>query len=181
LGKEQICPVISCSGSKDSLFTNLILDNPSVTDTLINLGSLDAGMNYYWHVLSNNNTDNVGGYSGYTDTWSFSVSGTTVNASDSCIPTRFAVSQNYPNPFNPSTKIKFDVPKTSIVKIKVYNDIGEEIKTLVNNEEKPGTYEVEFDGNRLASGIYFYNIQAESPANGLTTEYFQTKKMILIK
>jgi photosystem II stability/assembly factor-like uncharacterized protein len=80
---------------------------------------------------------------------------------------------NYPNPFNPSTKIKFDVVKSGNVKIIVYDIIGREVKTLVNEKLSPGTYETTFDAAGLSSGIYFYK---------LTTDGFsQTKKMLFLK
>lgn len=81
---------------------------------------------------------------------------------------------NYPNPFNPSTEIKFSLPKDEFVTIKVYNLLGEEINTLVNHVYKQaGNYSVIFDGSSLASGVYFYTIEAGT--------YKATKKMVLMK
>jgi photosystem II stability/assembly factor-like uncharacterized protein len=71
-------------------------------------------------------------------------------------PDDFIIYQNYPNPFNPSTKIKFVIPKSSFVNLKVYDVLGREVATLVNEEKSVGEYEVEFDGSNLSSGIYFY-------------------------
>lgn len=85
----------------------------------------------------------------------------------------FVLTHNYPNPFNPSTKISYSVPKSNLVTIKVYDALGEEIATLVNEEKSIGTYEVEFNGRNLSSGVYFYRIQAGS--------FIDTKKFILIK
>ena len=81
--------------------------------------------------------------------------------------------QNYPNPFNPSTKIKYSIINKAIVIIKVYDILGNEIKTLVNEEKTIGNYEIEFDGSNLASGIYLYRMQAGN--------FSDTKKLILIK
>jgi len=89
------------------------------------------------------------------------------------IPDDFSLSQNYPNPFNPETKIKFDIPKQSQVRLTVYDILGQKVETLVNEQLKPGTYEVEFEGSRIVSGVYFYNL--------LTEEFQATKKMILTK
>lgn len=89
------------------------------------------------------------------------------------LPKEFYLSQNYPNPFNPSTKIKFVIPKSSLVNLKVYNVLGMEVATLVNEEKRPGIYEVEFDGSNLSSGIYFYRLQAGN--------FSDTKKFILLK
>ncbi len=91
---------------------------------------------------------------------------------------KFHLSQNYPNPFNPSTKIKFEIPgqardDNALVTLKVYDVLGNEITTLVNEDKPAGEYEVEFDGRDLTSGIYFYQLQAGA--------LVKTKKMILLK
>ena len=89
------------------------------------------------------------------------------------IPLNFSLRQNYPNPFNPSTKIKYSVPQTSKVVIKVFDVLGNEIETL-NNEEKPaGTYEITWYAENLPSGVYFYQLKAGN--------YVETKKMVLLK
>jgi len=89
------------------------------------------------------------------------------------LPTEFSLSQNYPNPFNPSSTIRYDIPKTSFVKIIVYDILGREIRVLVNEEKSPGRYEILFDAKELTSGIYFYTIK--------TAGFIQSKKMILMK
>jgi len=89
------------------------------------------------------------------------------------IPENFSLAQNYPNPFNPSTNIKFDIPKSSFVKIIVYDLTGRETEVLVNQQMQPGSYSAEFNGTSLSSGIYFYKISAG--------EFTETKKMSLIK
>lgn len=89
------------------------------------------------------------------------------------VPETFELSQNYPNPFNPSTTIKFTIPKSSQVKLVVYDILGREIDVLVNKELVSGIYEVMFSQKDLPSGIYFYKIQAG--------EYSETKKMFLLK
>lgn len=89
------------------------------------------------------------------------------------IPLTFALDQNYPNPFNPSTTIKFAIPQQSNVTLKVYNMLGQEVATLVNEQMNAGSYNVDFDASSLSSGIYFYSIQAG--------QFNVTKKMMLIK
>lgn len=90
------------------------------------------------------------------------------------IPVKFNLGQNYPNPFNPSTSIKFDVPKSGMVDIVVYNLVGEKVKTLIHEIKEPGYYSVEFNaGNRLPSGIYFCRMQSGN--------YVSIKKMMLMK
>ena len=85
----------------------------------------------------------------------------------------FQLSQNYPNPFNPSTKIKYSIPQSSNVIIKVFDVLGNEIETIVNEEKSAGEYEVEFNAVNLPSGIYFYKLHAGN--------FVETKKMILLK
>ena len=89
------------------------------------------------------------------------------------IPTVYSLSQNYPNPFNPATKIKFGLPKAGFTKISVYDLLGREIMTLINNELKAGYHEINIDAHNLPSGIYLYKIQLG--------DFTQTKKMILMK
>ena len=89
------------------------------------------------------------------------------------VSSNFYLSQNYPNPFNPLTKIIYSVPISEIVKIKVYNILGQEIKTLLNKFTEAGTYEIEFDGSNLSSGIYFYRL--------INCNYSISKKMILMR
>jgi len=94
------------------------------------------------------------------------------------LPLDYVLFQNYPNPFNPSTAIKFQVPKTSDVKIAVYDMLGQEVRTLVAGEVLRGTYTVDWDGfnnygAKVASGTYIYRMTAG--------EFIQSKKMVLIK
>ncbi len=89
------------------------------------------------------------------------------------ISNQFSLSQNYPNPFNPSTKIQFALPKSSFAKLVVLDAIGREVSTLVNEELNPGTYEVDFDGTSLSSGIYYYKLTAG--------DYVESKKMLMTK
>jgi len=86
---------------------------------------------------------------------------------------KYELYQNYPNPFNPTTTIKFSLPQYSIVSLKVYDILGREVATLVNQEKPSGIYKVEFDASSLAGGIYFYQLK--------TKEFVQTKKAILLK
>ncbi|HSW53578.1 MAG TPA: T9SS type A sorting domain-containing protein [Ignavibacteriaceae bacterium] len=88
-------------------------------------------------------------------------------------PTEFVLNQNYPNPFNPSTAIRYSIPTSGFVTIKVYDILGNEIATLVNEEKTAGNYEVNFDASGLASGMYLYRLQTDS--------FVETKKMVLLK
>jgi len=89
------------------------------------------------------------------------------------LPTGFYLLQNYPNPFNPNTIISYQIPKLSFVTLKVYDVLGNEVATLVNEEKPAGSYEVKFKGAGLPSGIYFYQLKADS--------YIKTRKMVLMK
>jgi len=108
----------------------------------------------------------------------FAGTATGVNAKANVIPSQFVLSQNYPNPFNPQTKIEFAIPTASHISLKIYNSLGEEVVTLVDNIITAGTHAVEWNGrNRfnaaVASGVYFYRLTAEN--------FAQTKKMLLVK
>jgi len=89
------------------------------------------------------------------------------------VPKKFSLSQNYPNPFNPATKINFELPRSSNVKLSVYDITGKLASELVNEQRAAGYYKVEFNGSNLASGMYFYRLEAG--------EFSTTKKMILVK
>jgi hypothetical protein len=96
-------------------------------------------------------------------------------------PTSFSLHQNYPNPFNPSTKIKFAIPllrggaagRGVFTKLIVYDILGKQIASLVNQQLQPGTYEVEWDGSNYPSGVYFYTL--------IYSDFIKSKKMILLK
>jgi hypothetical protein len=89
------------------------------------------------------------------------------------IPFAYKLHQNYPNPFNPVTTIKYDIPQDNFVSVKIYDLLGREVKTLVNESKEPGFYEVLFDGSNLASGVYFCRIEAG--------DFADFRKMVLVK
>jgi hypothetical protein len=89
------------------------------------------------------------------------------------VPSAFKLDQNYPNPFNPATKIRYSIPVGTDVTLKVYNTLGQEVATLVNDYRPAGTYEADFFGSELPSGVYFYRLSAGS--------FTQTKRMMLVK
>jgi len=113
-------------------------------------------------------------YTGTTNRGVFrSIESTTSVRLEHSIPSKYFLSQNYPNPFNPKTKINCQIPELSFVTIKIYGVLGNEVATLVNEEKPAGSYEVEFDGANLPSGIYFYQIRDGN--------FVETKKMVLLK
>jgi len=121
----------------------------------------------------------VSGMNLFAGTWSGGVwrrplsEMTSVERTPSSIPRAFVLEQNYPNPFNPSTTIKFELPKASLVSLSVYDILGREVSVLVNERRDAGVYEVKFDGSALASGVYFYRLQAG--------DYVASRKMLIVK
>jgi hypothetical protein len=96
-----------------------------------------------------------------------------IETKNNLIPSTYSLSQNYPNPFNPSTTIKFDLKEAGLVSLKIYDILGREISTLVNEVKPAGSYNLNFNASDLTSGIYFYKIQAGN--------FIQIRKMVLIK
>ena len=96
-----------------------------------------------------------------------------LNVKHEDIITTFTLYQNYPNPFNPVTTISYQIPRQSFVSLKVFDILGSEVVTLVNEEKAAGYYEINFSGKGLSSGVYFYTISAG--------KYHQTRKMVLLK
>jgi len=92
---------------------------------------------------------------------------------DGEFPTKYVLEQNYPNPFNPSTKIVVDLPNKTVIKLQIYNLLGEVVKEIANGEYDAGTYEFTFEASGLASGVYLYRLE--------TPEFINTKKMILLR
>jgi hypothetical protein len=88
-------------------------------------------------------------------------------------PARYQLAQNYPNPFNPSTTLQFQVPQKSFVSLKVFDLLGRELASLVNEERQAGIYRVTWDASKLPSGVYFYRLQAGN--------FVETKKMVFAK
>ena len=89
------------------------------------------------------------------------------------IPLVYDLYQNYPNPFNPLTIIKYQIPEDGLVVLKIYDLLGKEVRTLVNQQRTAGIYELNFEAGRLASGVYLYRLQVN--------DYISTKKMMLLK
>jgi hypothetical protein len=89
------------------------------------------------------------------------------------LPTQYKLNQNYPNPFNPSTIISYDIPKSGIVTLKIFNVLGQQVRTLVNQVQTAGTHQITFNANSLSTGVYFYSLTVDN--------FTQVKKMMLIK
>ena len=134
----------------------------------------------------NNVVIRIGAYAPYGNTYlldditiSDSTGYTGIEDLTGVIPESFELSQNYPNPFNPSTTIRYALPTESKVTIKIYNMLGQEVRTLINDVVSSGYHEVVFNAANLSSGVYLYNIKAISTLG--SKEYSNTKKLILLK
>lgn len=152
--------------STDPTFSNIIRDTTKDVIFWKVQPELPSSDNYYYRVRARNSN----GYSEWTTSGGIIVD---VKGDSEFRPLQFDLSQNYPNPFNPVTKIQYTIPSTQFVTLKVYDLLGREISTLVNEIKQPGMYEVNFNGNELTSGIYFYRIQAGT--------FIETKKLILLR
>ena len=173
-------PVISTSSltydveySTSADFTNAVTKS-GVNTTSYGLSDLQEGVEYFWRVKS---TADGRTSSGYSLSGSFKTSGVT-DVEDIVLPSNFEVMQNYPNPFNPVTNIKVKLPENTIIAVKIYNIVGQEIKTLVNQEMNAGTYTFQWNGennsgSKVPSGTYICRVMAGNNP--------QTLKMILLK
>ncbi len=130
------------------------------------------GDNYYLMKSDPRYTSTYNPYSGINSITISSISAVSDKQKPN-IPLEFKLSQNYPNPFNPTTIINYSVPKISFVTVKVYDMLGREVAALVNEEKKAGNYSINFNAGSLASGVYFYRMQAG--------QFEDTKKLILLK
>jgi mannan endo-1,4-beta-mannosidase len=109
----------------------------------------------------------------------FVLTNSAAGISDGKTPENFVLNQNFPNPFNPSTKIQFTVPEISHIRIKVYDVLGKEVRTLVNGEFESGIHSIIFSADGIPSGVYFYRIEA-IPENG-KSNFYDIKKMVLLR
>lgn len=153
----------------DSNFTNYIVDT-LLTSTSIQIDFTFAQSDYHqWRVTAHNGV----GWGEPSQIWRFSFLWTSVK--EQTMPDKFYLFQNFPNPFNPVTKIKYTIKETKPVVIKIYDIIGREIATLVNEIKDAGEYELEFDAStyHLVSGIYLYEMKAG--------EFSSIRKMIVLK
>ena len=96
-----------------------------------------------------------------------------VNSDGINLPVRFSLNQNYPNPFNPETVISYELPVSETVILKIFDVMGKEIKTLVNEKQNSGFHQVSFNASALPSGVYFYQLNTQG--------FTDTKRMVLIK
>jgi hypothetical protein len=171
------------------------LTNTNVLALAVTGANLFAGTRLGVFVSANNGTSWSEVSSGLTNTYviSLAVSGTNLFAGtwgsgvwrrplselvsvriiSSDLPTEFGLRQNYPNPFNPATKIRFTLPKRSFAKLVIYDALGRELETIVNEQLNAGTYEVDWSGDKFSSGVYYCKLSS--------ADFVVTKKMVLLK
>lgn len=139
-----------------------------------------------WYDKNNNNSIDGGDFvvSSKLTTGALTISPIGITPISNEMLERFALLPNYPNPFNPVTKIRFDIPATGQrhafdTKLIIYDLIGREVETLVNEQLNPGSYEIDWDGTGFATGVYFYSLVVEDPSTSLRVT--ETKRMVLVK
>jgi hypothetical protein len=108
-----------------------------------------------------------------TEHFSGSISATTTGVEGQNTPTAYSLNQNYPNPFNPNTTITYELPRASNVSLRVFDILGRTASVLVNEKKEAGIHEAKFDGSNLASGVYFYRLQAG--------DFVAAKRLLLLK
>jgi photosystem II stability/assembly factor-like uncharacterized protein len=156
--------------STDSLFTAANFDTTiSRSNITVPNGRLFANTKYYWRVMASG----PAGSSAWSTVWNFRTMVTGAVQTGSGIPFEFKLYSNYPNPFNPVTKITYDLPEGSNVKLVVYDMLGKEVTKLVNEFKPAGSYSIQFNAEGLTSGVYFYRIETRS--------FKDTKRMLLLK
>lgn len=153
-------------------FTNPIIEI-GIEDTIINSPELTPGINYYWKVVARNISGDSIWCSNIQQFYVDPNAVLDINEHNSQLLDKFILSQNYPNPFNPITKISWQVPVSGWQSLKVYDVLGNEVATIVNEFRNSGSYDIEFNASNLTSGVYFYRLQAGS--------FVKTKKLVLLK
>ncbi|MDP2208010.1 MAG: T9SS type A sorting domain-containing protein, partial [Bacteroidota bacterium] len=194
----------SIDGANGSGVQSVILYASENGGAYIQIGTTDAdsfvvsvnpGSNYSFYALGKDNVGNVE----QVRPVSVTTVVTSVNTDDvEALPKQYSLSQNYPNPFNPVTVINYQLPPTAVgdnwVTLKVYNLLGQEVATLVDENKKAGNYKIQFDGSKLASGVYFYRLvvssteplvagdpSTSSPKGQAGQRFLQIKKLLLLK
>ncbi len=151
---------------------------PNHQDTMFYIDFSCTGQGLGTGVVKMYNTDNPNQY--LLDTFQVQIGNVGIKPISSGV-FGYDLSQNYPNPFNPTTNIDFSIPISETVSLKVYNQLGREVATLVNEKLSAGKYRITFNGNHLSSGIYYYTIQTSGNSGNTGNIFTDTKKMILIK
>ncbi len=170
---DMTAPYFTYNGTSN-LLVEVCYDNTSYTSYSPVYSTAAAGMTYgYYTDNSAGCTMTSGAVIANRPNICFTVTSLGAGNNTSLIPTKFELGQNYPNPFNPTTKINFAIPKQGMVTMKIYDVLGREVRTLVNEVKQAGNYSVDFNAAEFASGVYFYKLQSG--------EFTDIKRMILVK
>jgi hypothetical protein len=150
---------------------NQITDSLTLADTqyTIGYGKLSNLLTYFWRVCAINQY----GTGNWSTIWSYSYLLTGITQNDKDIPKEYKLYNNYPNPFNPTTNVQFSIVNVHYVTLKVFDILGRNVATLVNEQLQPGTYEVTWNAQNYTSGVYFYRLQSG--------DFTDTKRMLMIK
>jgi len=157
--------------STNSGFSSFVINQSGLTTSQYQVpaSTFQNNILYYWRACA----VNTAGTGPWSSVWNFRTLIVGTRPISTEIPKNYKLYDNYPNPFNPSTKIRFDIPKSEFVIIRIFDALGREVATLLNEQLKPGTYEAEFNGADYPSGVYFYKLIAR--------DFVETKKMIMLK
>jgi len=155
--------------SFDFALTSIVSDIQAITDTNFSITGLQNYTLYFWKVRAKNNY----GVSAWSTVASFRTIAVVGIEDQFVVPQEYSLEQNYPNPFNPTTKIRVRIAEAGLTSVKVYNLLGQEVAVLISEFKNPGTYDIEFNGSDLSSGIYLYRIRVNN--------FSASKKMILMK
>jgi hypothetical protein len=156
--------------------TNIVVDKMLLDTSILISDTLLANTSYFWHVSG----VNAGGEGPYSSS-AFFTTGTTVgvDAIESTIPKEFALMQNYPNPFNPSTTILYDIPTSAFVNVTIYDVLGRQVVTLVNEVQSASHYRIQWSASNVSSGMYILRIRANS-LDG-SKDFTSVKKLLFMK
>jgi hypothetical protein len=153
----------------DAGFASTVFTDSTIVDTGRTVGPLNSTTEYFWRVRAKNSA----GITAWSEIRSFRTATATGVDDEQLLPKEFVLEQNYPNPFNPTTVIRYSIPIESHVRLQVYNMLGVEVATLVNESKSPGVYTIELDASSLPSGVYFYRMNAGN--------FVQTRKFMLVR
>ena len=158
--------------------TATLIDSTIHPDTMYTATGLTNGTTYYFWVRAVDRfcSPRISGYSNV-----LTITPTALSHNENKIPKVFALRQNYPNPFNPSTLIFYDIPKSSHVKIVIFDLLGREVVKLLDGSKQPGSYEIEWNAINYPSGVYIYKMEAFSSSDNSVPFFTDTKKMIILK
>jgi hypothetical protein len=174
-------PVVTATKYKlqiatDNAFTTIVRDTTVFEDTVcVMTRTLGSEVDYFWRVYSGN----AAGFGTSASSPTLFSTGTTDVIEGVGVPTEFGLQQNYPNPFNPTTTIRYDVPKNAFVKLTIYDILGREVATLVNEVQTANRYSVKWNPATLSTGVYFYRMEARS-ADG-AGNFVSVKKLLFMK